>query len=129
MLKSIISTPTAKAMTFNLKYFYLNTDVPRYEYMKIPLAMIPNEIIQQYKLWEYSHNELIHFDIQKGMYGLPQAGRITHDNFKTNIAKTNYAPCKHTPGLWRHATANITFTLLVDDFLVKYKNTNDVEIF
>ena len=50
MLNSIISIPTAKAMAFKLKYFYLNTDLPRYKYMKIPLAMIPNKSVQQYKL-------------------------------------------------------------------------------
>ena len=90
-LNYIISTPRAKAMTFDLKDFHLNTDLPIYAYMKIPLAMILNEIIQKYKWWEYTDNDYIHFDIRKGMYGLPQAGRITHNNLKKHLEKTEYA--------------------------------------
>ena len=35
--------------------------------------------------------------------------------------------CKNTPGLWYHETRNITFTLVVDNFGVKYVDKNDVE--
>jgi hypothetical protein len=30
--------------------FYLNTPLKRYKYMRLPIAMIPDEIIQQYQL-------------------------------------------------------------------------------
>jgi hypothetical protein len=33
---------------------------------------------------------------------------------------SGYYECKHTPGLWRHLTRPISFTLVVNDFGVKY---------
>ena len=74
MLSSIISTPTAKEMIFDLKDFYLNTYLPQYEYMKIPLVMIKDEIMKQYNLHTLTEKKYVHFEIQKGMYGLLQLG-------------------------------------------------------
>ena len=34
---------------------------------------------------------------------------------------------KHTPGLWKHISRPIQFTLVVDDFGVKYTRQKDVE--
>jgi hypothetical protein len=36
------------------------------------------------------------------------------------LAKYGYAPVRHTPGLWRHATRPILFSLVVDDFGIKH---------
>ena len=41
-------------------------------------------------------------EIQKGMYGLPQAGKIANDKPKLHLAKFGYEPAPITPGLWRH---------------------------
>jgi hypothetical protein len=59
------------------------------------------------------------------MYGLPQAGILAFNQLKTHLATHNYAPCTHTPGLWTHSNRNITFTLVVDDFGIKYTNRDD----
>ena len=48
----------------------------RYEYMKLPLDINPEEIIQQYKLRNLAHKGFVYMEIQKGMYGLPQAGKM-----------------------------------------------------
>ena len=61
------------------------------------------------------------------MYGLPQAGRIANDRLTVFLATYGYAPVPVTPGLWRHNTRDITFTLVVDDFGVKYTNRKDAE--
>ena len=37
-----------------------------------------------------------------------------------------YEPCSLTPGLWKHHTRPISFTLVVDDFGVKYINNDDL---
>ena len=63
----------------------------------------------------------------KGMYGLPQAGKLAHDKLKQHLAPFGYSPCRHTPGLWTHTDRQITFTLVVDDFGVKYTNEKDVQ--
>ena len=59
--------------------------------------------------------------IQKGMYGLKQAGKIANDQLKTFFAPHGYRPTQ-TPGLWKHDNKPISFTLIVDDFSVMYTN-------
>ena len=36
------------------------------------------------------------------------------------LAKHGYFEVNHTPGLWRHVTRPVQFSLVVDDFGVKY---------
>ena len=43
------------------------------------------------------------------------------------MAPFGYHKCKNTPGLWYHETKSITFTLVVDNFGVKYVDKSDVE--
>jgi hypothetical protein len=59
------------------------------------------------------------------MYGLPQAGILAFNQLKTDLATHDYAPCTHTPGLWTHSTRDIMFSLVVDDFGIKYTNRDD----
>jgi hypothetical protein len=58
--------------------------------------------------------------IDKGMYGLPQAGRLANNLLVTRLAPHGYHPVEHTHGLWRHKTRPITFILVVDDSGVRY---------
>ena len=50
LLNSIISTPNAKFMTMDIKDFYLNTPMARYEYMQLGLSDMPEDVIVHYKL-------------------------------------------------------------------------------
>jgi len=54
------------------------------------------------------------------MYSLPQAGRLVYNNLVLNLDQNGYRPCKQTHGLWRHESPPITFSLVVDDFGIKY---------
>jgi hypothetical protein len=54
------------------------------------------------------------------MYGLPQAGKLAHDLLQERLTKHGYAPIPNTPGIWKHAMRPVTFTLIVDNFRVKY---------
>ena len=47
---SILSTEGAKFMGLDIKSFYLTATLDRYEYMKMPIDMFPEHIIQQYNL-------------------------------------------------------------------------------
>jgi hypothetical protein len=125
LLNSVISTPDARFITFDLKDFYLGTPMMRKEYMRIPLASIPQTIVDQYALLTKAHKGFILVEICKGMYGLPQAGSLPFNQLKTHLATHGYAPCTHKPGLWNHSTWDITFTLVVDDFGIKYTNRDD----
>ena len=54
------------------------------------------------------------------MYGLPQAGIIAQLLLEERLATHGYHQSKTTPGLWTHDTRPISFSLVVDDFGVKY---------
>jgi hypothetical protein len=47
---SVISTPGANSMCMDVKNFYLGTPMDQYEYLRIPIKLIPLEIITQYAL-------------------------------------------------------------------------------
>jgi hypothetical protein len=61
------------------------------------------------------------------MYGLKQAGILANQLLQTRLAPFGYYPARHTPGLWLHKTRPISFTLVVDDFAVKYVGKHHAE--
>ena len=63
LLNSTISTPGARFITLDIKNFYYNTPIGRYEYMKISLAIIPDEIIAQYNLLQLASNGWVYLEI------------------------------------------------------------------
>jgi hypothetical protein len=120
LFNSTVSTPGAKFLCLDIKNFYYNTPMARYEYMRIPLQIIPAEIIDQYALRALAEDGWVYVEIQKGMPGLKQAGIIANKRLQTHLAKYGYAPAERTPALWTHHTRPITFALVVDDFGIKY---------
>ncbi len=61
----------------NIKDFYLNIPMARYEYMQLRIANMPNDVIKHYNLTNLATlDQYVYCEIQKGMYGLPQAGII-----------------------------------------------------
>ena len=67
LLNSTISTKDAKFMTYDLKDFYLETPMNRYEYMRIPVKDIPQDIMEQYNLAPLAHRGHVLVEIRKGM--------------------------------------------------------------
>jgi hypothetical protein len=51
---------------------------------------------------------------------LKQAGLLVNQLLQMRLAPFGYYPARHTPGLWLHKTRPIAFSLIVDDFAVKY---------
>ena len=122
-INSTLSRPNRKYCSFDVKNFYLNTPMERSEYMKISIAQIPDEIITEYNLQNKDHSDgAVYIEIQKGMYGLPQAGMLANKLLKGRLAKHRYYEVCHTPGYWRHTWRPIDFMLVVDDFGVGYEN-------
>ena len=107
-------------MTLDVKNFYLNTPMVRYEYVCIKIDDIPEEIIVEYNLREkVTSDGHVYVEIQKGMYGLPQAGILAQQLLEQRLNEHGYSQSKAVPGLWTHEMRPISFTL-VDDFGVKY---------
>jgi hypothetical protein len=61
------------------------------------------------------------------VWGLAQAGILSNKRLRRKLAPFRYVECKNTPGLWHHETRPISFTLVVDNFGVKYVNKEDVD--
>jgi len=127
LFNSIISMPNAKCMMGNLKDFYLGTPMePKdYTYMCIPMAMLPNNIMDHYQLYNLVHHGNVYVEIQHGMYGLPQARLLANLQLQQFLAPHGYMPCTIIPSLWHHLTCPITFVLVIDDFAIKYTNKQD----
>ena len=54
------------------------------------------------------------------MYGISQAGQIAHDSLVQHMAPYGYHTSINNPGLQTHDSLPINFTLVVNDFGVKY---------
>jgi hypothetical protein len=103
LFNSVLSTPKAKFSCFDISNFYLNTPMERYEYMRIPTWAIPDQVMTEYSK--------LHDEIRKGMYGLPQAGLLAAARLVAHLVQYGYMPCRHTSGLWSHATRPLRFSL------------------
>ncbi len=78
-------------MTIDIKNFYLNMPMERYEYVRLKLTDIPDEIITQYNLHAIATtNGYIDVEIRKGMYGLPQAGLLAQQLLEKRLNE----PCR-----------------------------------
>jgi hypothetical protein len=107
-------------MRADVKNFYISTLIDRPEYMRLALNIIPQEIIDKYNLLDKAKNGYVYICIDKGMYSLSQAGRLANNFLVKQLAHHGYHPVEHKHSLWRHITRPITFTLVVDNFGVKY---------
>jgi hypothetical protein len=103
LINSTLSTKDAEMMMMDIKNYYLGTPLPRYEYIRLPLSIIPDEIITKYNLKPISVGGWVYLEIRKGLYGLKQSGLLANQL-----------------GLWLQKKRQIAFTLVVDDFAVRY---------
>jgi hypothetical protein len=120
LINSTRSTSDAAMMMMDIKNYYLGTPLPRFEYAKMLLSHFPDEIVQKNNLNALAIDGWVYNEIRKGMYGLKQAGLLANQLLQTRLAPFGYYPSRHTPGLWLHKTQPIAFSLVVDDFAVKY---------
>jgi hypothetical protein len=128
LLNSIISTPNAKFMTIDIKDFYPLTPMKRYEYFRMKLELFPQDVINEYGLQDKVDTDgYIFCEVKRGMYGHPQAGILAQELLTKRLLKAGYKQSSTTPGYWRHEWRPISFTLVVDDFGVKYINKADAE--
>ncbi len=88
LANSVISTPGARYV----KNCYPNTPMTRYEYVKIKIDSILEEIIVEYNLCKkVTSNRYVYIEIQKGMYGLPQAGILAQQLLETRFNAQGYS--------------------------------------
>jgi hypothetical protein len=127
LINSVISTLGAKFLVIDIKSFYLNTPLGRFEYMVINFSSLPQETIDKYDLIKLAQDGKVYIKIQKGMHGLPQSGIPAKELLQRNLARDGYRPMQHTHGLWTHDTRPLSFSLVVDDFGVTYVGREHAE--
>jgi hypothetical protein len=127
MWNSILVTAGAKYMCFDIKNFYLTAPLDQFEYMKMPIDLFPEWIVKQYKLMKRVLNGFIYLKMWCVMWGLPQAGVLANKLLQRRLLPHGYYECNNTPGLWKHQTRPISFTLVVDNFGVKYVGKEHVD--
>ena len=58
--------------------------------------------------------------MRRGMYGLPQSSISASKLLKERLAADGYFELSHTPGIFKHESRPLWFTLCVDDFGIKH---------
>jgi hypothetical protein len=127
-LNSIISSPGAKCATGDISNMYLESLLPTPEYVRFRMDLIPAAFAKAYNLYDLATPDgFVYAQVNKAWYGLKQAGRIAHDDLVERLADAGYKKAALVEGYFYHETRDINFTLVVDDFLIKYTNKEDLE--
>jgi hypothetical protein len=120
LINNTLSTAYAAMMMMDIKDYYLGTPLPRFEYMKTVLSLFPEEIVDSYNLGALAIDGRVNIEIRKGMCGLKQLGLFANQMLQTRLAHFGYYPARHTHVLSMHKARPVAFSLVVDDFAVKY---------
>ena len=71
-----------------------------YEYLCIHISLIPDIFIELCKLNEIVDEKgHVYCETHGGMYDLPQAGKLAHDDLVARLTKHGYHPSTFTLGL------------------------------
>ena len=126
-LNNIISRPNSKAATCDISNMYLESFLPEAEYVRFHLSLIPEAIVKAYGLRTLATPEgYVYARVNKAWYGLKQAGKIAHDDLVARLATAGYHK-NLIEGYFKHESRDIDFTLVVDDFLVRYEKKEDLD--
>ena len=108
-------------MTIYMFNFYLMTPMKRPEYISIHVRDIPYKIIKEYILkGKTDEKGVVYIVPNRRMYGLPQSRLLANELLEKRLNKRGYQQSKLVPGLWKHDWQPIQFTLVVENFVVKY---------
>ena len=127
LLLNAVVSESADFCTEDIGDFYLGSQLEQEEYMWLTKAQVPDDISAEYGDRIIWCGDKTMVRIVKGIYGLPQAGRLAHEKLCRLLKKHDYHVCPNSPCLFAHATSGVKFTLVVDDFAIKYGDKVAVE--
>jgi hypothetical protein len=81
-------------MMMDIKNYYLGTPLPTYEYMRLPISILPDEIIEKYHLTRLAVDGWVYLESRKGMYGLKQAGILANQLLQKRLKPFGYHPAR-----------------------------------
>ena len=82
---NVISTYGAEYMCVDINIVYPGTPLNWYEYMRVPLALLPEHTIEPYDLRTHSKNDFVYVEIRKAIYGLPKDGALKNKLLKERL--------------------------------------------
>ena len=127
LINLTISETDRKWMTMDISDFYLHSTLDRPEWIRINRRHISDAMLTKHNLWDYLVNGSVLFRIDKGMYGLPQAGLLAKSELTAHLASGGYHEDSTIPCLFKHVSNGVLFSLVVDDFGVSYNDPAGAE--
>ena len=131
LLNKSISDINSKCFTMDITDMYLQSKLPpdQYEYMVMDINDIPEEIIKCYNLRQFIRpgTTKIYNEVIGALYGMKQSGYIANKELVTYLEENGYMQSKTTPCLFKHITDDIDFTLITDDFLIRYSDKKQAD--
>ena len=120
LFSAVVNKANSRFGTLDLTDHYLGSVLSSTEPIKIYVATFPVTLLDRLGLTPFIKTDpkgrpYILFDIFKTMCGLP----LSQLQLISLLYESGYHQTS-TPMLFRHATRDITFCLVVDDFGVKY---------
>ena len=106
---------------------YLMSLLPEAKYVQFWYNLIPPCIIKYYNLDTLIVDGYVYAQINRAWYGLKKGGKIAHDNLFQHLKQHGCVCAGVTDGLFKHVTQDISFTLVVEDFGIKYTREADVQ--
>ena len=118
---SVVSD-NADYFTMDIGDFYLGTPLPPGEqvWANVPASNFSEAILDEFDLRQYIDNGIILLQFLKTIFGLGNAGILSKQRLDKILAARGYVEDELVPCIYRHATLNTTFCLVVDDFAVKH---------
>ena len=89
-LNGVVSAEGGRFSASDVKYFYLGTPLKYKRYGKVKAKSIPQVTIYKYNLQDYIIDGWLYFVIYKGMYGIPEAGRLANDLLRKRLKEFGY---------------------------------------
>ncbi len=125
LLNSVVSDH-AFFESIDLTDFYLGTENPFPQFLKIYLDAYPDAVLSRLRLDPFVQlnrhgKRFVLFRMDKTLYGLKEAGELSNLRLVQLLSSFGFVETS-TPCLFRHTSRPITFVLVVDDFGVKYQH-------
>ncbi len=97
--------------------------------MRIHISQIPPESREKYISAGLVKDDYVLAEVSKGIYGLAQAGLLAQQQLFALLNRCGFKPVSpESPCIFKHEVRDIAFSLVVDDFGVKYKRVEDAQI-
>jgi hypothetical protein len=121
LLNSVISDPQANWLTTDIcDYYLLGTPMDTTEFMRVPVKYISEAIMLKHQLAGLVHNNAVIMQLNKKEFMVLNRRDGSPKRPVAHLAERGYEQTEHTPCIFKHITNSVTFTLVVDDFGVKY---------